>query len=321
MARLEILPFADEHLEAAAGLLAERHRRQRLAEPLLPERYESPTETRPLLEDMLTHERASGAVATEAGRVTGYVLGTPKDDKLWGANMWVELAGHAVEEAEVARDLYAAAAARWVDEGRTRHYVLVPATDAPLVNAWFSVGFGLQHVHAIRELPDEPEVIDPTIQVGDAEERDIDALVELAPLLNEHQNLSPVFGTIPPEDPAEIRAELLEELGKPEFGNLVAEVDDRVVGNFLVCPLEMSSAHTTLGRPDGVAFLGFAVTHPDVRGSGAGLALTSASFRWARTRGYDLMVTDWRATNLLSSRFWPARGFRPTFYRLYRSIP
>jgi hypothetical protein len=33
------------------------------------------------------------------------------------------------------------------------------------------------------------------------------------------------------------------------------------------------------------------------------------------------MVTDWRETNLLSSRFWPARGFRPFFLRLYRSIP
>jgi hypothetical protein len=33
------------------------------------------------------------------------------------------------------------------------------------------------------------------------------------------------------------------------------------------------------------------------------------------------MVTDWRVTNLLSSRFWPARGFRTTFLRLYRHIP
>jgi hypothetical protein len=26
-------------------------------------------------------------------------------------------------------------------------------------------------------------------------------------------------------------------------------------------------------------------------------------------------------TNLLASRFWPRRGFRTTFLRLYRSIP
>jgi hypothetical protein len=33
------------------------------------------------------------------------------------------------------------------------------------------------------------------------------------------------------------------------------------------------------------------------------------------------MVTDWRVTNLLASRFWPRRGFRTSFVRLYRSIP
>jgi hypothetical protein len=31
-------------------------------------------------------------------------------------------------------------------------------------------------------------------------------------------------------------------------------------------------------------------------------------------------VTDWRVTNLLSSRFWAARGFRPTFVRLHRAV-
>jgi hypothetical protein len=33
------------------------------------------------------------------------------------------------------------------------------------------------------------------------------------------------------------------------------------------------------------------------------------------------MVTDWRVTNLLASRFWQRRGFEPVFLRLYRSIP
>jgi len=41
---------------------------------------------------------------------------------------------------------------------------------------------------------------------------------------------------------------------------------------------------------------------------------------WAHAAGYATMVTDWRATNLLASRFWPAR-FEPAFLRLYRSVP
>jgi hypothetical protein len=30
--------------------------------------------------------------------------------------------------------------------------------------------------------------------------------------------------------------------------------------------------------------------------------------------------TDWRVANLESSRFWPRRGFRETFYRLARRV-
>jgi ribosomal protein S18 acetylase RimI-like enzyme len=83
----------------------------------------------------------------------------------------------------------------------------------------------------------------------------------------------------------------------------------------------MSGAHRGLARPAGLAHLGYAVVLPQARGSGAGLALTGASFVWASRHGYEAMVTDWRVTNLLSSRFWPKRGFRTTFLRLYRSIP
>jgi GNAT superfamily N-acetyltransferase len=97
-------------------------------------------------------------------------------------------------------------------------------------------------------------------------------------------------------------------------------MEGRIVGDFFVCPIELSNAHSSLARPPGAAFLGFAVTHPDVRGSGAGLALTDASFAWARAHGYETMVTDWRETNLLSSRFWPRRGFRTSFLRLHRWI-
>ena len=87
-------------------------------------------------------------------------------------------------------------------------------------------------------------------------------------------------------------------------------------------PIEKSSQHTGLARvPSGAAFLGFAATLPEARGSGAGLALTNAGLDWAREQGYPVVVVDWRETNLLASRFWPRRGFRRTFLRLYRSIP
>jgi len=308
---MKIVPFAEEHLEPAAALLEERHRRHRDAEPLLP----ADIDFRGEVEALWEKEDASGAFAEG-----GYLVGTRLDDS-WGANVWIELAGHAVTEPELVRDLYAAAAVRWVEEGRTRHYVYVPASDPALVEAWFRLGFGAQHAFGIRELGGDAAPTVPGVVAREAEERDVDAMVAIGPQLGRHQSVSPVFALFRPDDPDELRTEILEDLEKPEIGNLVAEIDGRVVGNFVVVPVEMSGAHVGLARPPGLAHLGYAAVLPEARGSGAGLALTSASFAWARERGYKAMVTDWRVTNLLSSRFWPKRGFRTTFLRLYRSIP
>ena len=318
MARLEIRPFSAEFIPSAGDLLAERHRAHRTAEPLLPERYEDPAAAAAEVEALAGSEHASGAVALRGGRVVGYLLGIRKDDQRWGPNVWVESAGHAVAEAEDLRDLYADAAERWFEEGRVRHYALVPGSDAALVDAWWRAGFGQQHAGGIREVPD---VAWPD-NVRRATEDDLDVLVELSPVIADLQALAPVFGAVERnETEAELRADLLADMRKPEIGELVVEQDGRVVGAFEIVPVELSSVHVSLARPEGAALLGWAATFPGVRGSGAGVALTEGAFAWARERGHETMVTDWRVTNLLSSRFWPKRGFRETFLRLYRHIP
>ena len=194
MPPLELEPFREEHLDDAAALLAARHARHRTAEPLLPEASDVSAQIGHLLE----LDEASGAVALAGGRVVGYLLGAPRPDEVWGPNVWVELAGHAAEEPEIVRDLYAAAAEAWVAAGNTRHYALVPATDAALVDAWFRVGFGAQHAHGVREVPGRPKATAARIVVREAEERDVEGILGLAPLLNEHQALAPVFGRPPP---------------------------------------------------------------------------------------------------------------------------
>jgi GNAT superfamily N-acetyltransferase len=317
--RLELRPFSDEFVPDAGRLLAERHGRHRVAEPLLPARYGDAGAAADEIEALWTTNGTSGAVALRDGRATGYLLGACRDEETWGANIWIGPSGHAVEQAEDARDLYGAAAGRWVEEGRTRHYAVVPATDAPLVDAWFRSGFGQQHALGIRELPDDVEL--PT-GVREAVEHDVDALVELSPLLAQHQTGSPVFGPAPvAEDEGELRRELLADIADPDVAELVYERDGRLLGGVVVVPVELSPSHVGPARPEGVPLLTWAATRPDVRGSGVGLALTHAAFAWARSRGREAMVVDWRVTNLLASRFWPARGFRTTFLRLYRSIP
>src|SRR5215213_2402650 len=212
MARLEIRPFSDEFVGPAGDLLAARHRAHRAVEPLLPEPYEEPAAAVAEVEALAAGEGVSGAVGLREGRVVGYLIGAPRPNPIWGEHVWVELAGHAVEEPEDIRDLYGAAAMRWIEDGHVRQYALVPAHHPEMLRGWSRIGFGQQHAHGVSEVPDVPW----PDGVRRAELRDVDALVALAPLLPEHQALSPTFaGGLPAEDPEELRAEILEELDKP----------------------------------------------------------------------------------------------------------
>ena len=304
---VKIKPFAEVHLDAAAELLAERHERHRLAEPLLPGEVDVRAEIAALLADGATGAFADGA----------YVLGKPGPAEHWGPNVRLDSAGHAASDPELLRDVWAAAAAVWFEQGLTEHYALVPATDPALLDAWFRLDFGAQHAHGVLEAPER----EWPAGVRQATEDDVEALVALGPLLSRHHRQSPVFSRLAEQTSDEIRTEVLDDFTHDGVVNLVYETEGRIVGNFALCPVEMSDAHSGLARPPGATVLAFAVTDPELHGSGAGLALTDASFAWAGAHGYETMVVDWRATNLLASRFWPRRGFRTTFLRVHRSLP
>jgi ribosomal protein S18 acetylase RimI-like enzyme len=313
---IEVRPFADHDLEAAGTLLAARHARHRANESLLSERFGHADAAVGEVVSLWGDE-SSGAAGIRDGKLAGFLIGTRKDEGSWGSNVWVEAGGYAADEPELIRDLYAFAAQRWVDEGRTRHYALVPLLDDE-VAAWFRLSFGAQQAHGIVEV--QPRAWPPGTRR--AAEADIETLIAHAPLISEHQALAPVFSGISwTESDDELRTMLAADIADADVGELVYERDGEVVAGFEIVPVEKVAMHGSLARPDRAACISWAASHPGVRGSGAGLALMDAAFAWAHEQGYATIVTDWRETNLLSSRFWPARGFRRTFVRLYRSIP
>jgi GNAT superfamily N-acetyltransferase len=264
---------------------------------------------------------ASGVAGLIDGDVAGFVVGTPRDAS-WGPNMWVEPAGHAVTDAELVRDLYATAAERWVADGLALHYAMVPASDRALVDAWFRLGFGHQQVYAIRETPPATERTEapPGLVVRLARLDDLDALARLDVALPAHQALSPVFSRRALPTVEDARAEYEADFDDPRFATFVVEREGEVIGSAIACAIELSSDHKSLALPPGAGFLGFASVMPEARGRGAGRVLGEAVLEWARETEREWVVTDWRMTNLLSSRAWPRLGFRPTYYRLHRAI-
>lgn len=320
--RLEIRAFSDACIDDAAALLAARHRGHRRDAPGLDPAFEDPARARAELARLAGVEGASGAIAVRGGDCFGYLLGVPRDADVWGPNAWVESAGHATSEPELARDLYRLAATRWRAEGRSRHYVVVPATDRDLVDAWFALGFGQQQVHALRRSPPASfrAATKGGLLVRRATRSDLEVLTRLDLVLPEHQAGSPVFSTLRIPDPGEVRAELERDLDDPRLTMLVAEREGRLVGTATACSLELSSSNTGLIRPASAGFLGYAAVLPEARGLGTGRALGEAVLVWSRDAGYPWVATDWRATNLEASRAWPRLGFRPTFLRLHRAI-
>jgi GNAT superfamily N-acetyltransferase len=311
MARLEIVPFSDQHLDAAAELLAARHARHREAESLLPELAE------PLsaVEREWHEEGAAGAFASRGAKPVAYLVASPLT--IWNGPTWmrVGVAGHAIEgNPEAMRDVYAAAAQGWVDEGRTMHAVFVPSFDTGLVDAWFRLSFGASAALAIRETG-AGEAFEAGVTIRDGTPDDFDEVARLELEMSASMLPSPSFSDIPLQTHEEVVAEWREG-DDAEFQLFVAERDGRIVGQFL-----LYRRPPDLRVPENSIDLAQASTEPEARGTGIGRALTAHVIRWAHEHGYPVMTTDWRLTNLWASRFWPKRGFRPTFLRLYRSIP
>jgi GNAT superfamily N-acetyltransferase len=320
MAGAHVRPFQAGDIPAAGALLAARHRAHRVSCPLLWPRYEQEQAATAEVAAVFALPDASGAVALRGDNVAGFLLGAPKASPVWGANVWVEAAGQATAEPELVRDMYGLAAARWVQQSRTAHYVLVPASDENLLHAWYRLGFGQQQAHALRPLPGQPPAAPPGVVVRRARRGDLPALASLETELPRQHRLAPTFSASPVPGYAECLAGWEEDFDDPAYATFVAEIEGAVVGSGIGCPLELSSSHQPLTRPGHAGFLAFAAVFPHARGRGAGRALGEAVIGWAAQAGYDCVATDWRVTNLLSSRTWPRLGFAESFLRLHRLV-
>jgi GNAT superfamily N-acetyltransferase len=319
---LTIEPFSTVALDGAAALLADRHRRHRLVEPLLDPLFETVDGARGAIQGALAADLASGVVALRGDKIVGYLIGQEKDRAVWGPNVWVEAAGHAAADPAIVREMYAILAGEWVAAGRVNHHVLVPATDAGLVDAWFSLDFGQQHLHAMREVPDAGFGVVPRseLSIRSPTRDDLDALAELELVLPKHLRESPVFSKLAISSREEVRAELDADLDDPQYTFFVAEHEGSVIGSGIGCALSVSRAAIGPNAAPNAAFLAYAAVLPEARGLGAGRALGEAILAWARDAGYPSIATDWRSANIEADRSWRGLGFRPTFRRMHRLI-
>jgi ribosomal protein S18 acetylase RimI-like enzyme len=303
-----IRPFEAADVAAAADLLVRRHAAHLVTQPLLAPLV--PEQAVTAVQAAFDADGRTGWVAQDAGAVVGYLLAAPADPRWFPGSAWVGDAGCA---GEFLPELYAAAAAAWLADGLRGHYLLVPPA---LVDTFFPLGFGLQHVHAA--MPAAGLARDP--RVRRAVRSDVPALAELDLVLDATLGASPVFSTVPDVTLQEAVQEWEEGIDDASLATYVAEVGGRVVGSAI--GLDVTGSRMTAGllRPSRAGFLGFAAVLPEARGQGLGRALGDAVTSWAAAQGFPAVCSDWRSANLTAARTWPRLGYTPTFLRLHRHV-
>ncbi len=260
----------------------------------------------------VTEGEKQGAEALRDGRRIAHLVGALGEAPSRGRHAWVGLGDHSLasgESPKLLAEVYAAAGAPWVEDGYLTHIVEV-AADGPLPQLFFALGFGQEQVHASAPVRVEEPSAPPTGTIRRAGPADIELLLDVVGAIGEHQAGPPVWSGLPAPQREELRDDWVEFLADETAVILLAEHDGAALGY----------AAFYAGDLPGVAHLPVAATRSDARGAGLGVALVEDALHQAHLAGFETVELDWRSTNLLASRFWPRRGFRPTHLRLRRDV-
>lgn len=320
---IEIIPFSAELLPQAGVLLAQRHQRDRARLPMLPARFAEPAVASQAIEAALQRKYADGFAAVADGQLVAYLIGDLEIDPIRGRSAWVRTPGCAYDPAvgvEIVRDLYAALGERWVGYGFFLHIALTPVSDPALLQAWFSLSFGIEQVHALADLAmvEPPPDLPLGLIIRQAGPADRQHLIAMADVVWRTLVKAPVWGVMLPERVGEQATGWGDLANTPEATVWLAFQEEAVVALQSYWPAEQSVENLLI--PAQCCLLSVAGTRPAARGKGIGTLLTRYALAQAYTAGYHFCETDWRSTNLLASRFWPRRGFHPMAYRLVRRI-
>jgi len=312
---IEIVSLSDDHLKDAAALVAARYREERDLEKSLPAGFENPDTILPLLKRYT--KNAAGVSAIREGKVAGFLV--PVFILLRGVRTaYVSDCGHAGASdgrREIYHEMYASLARLWTTNGYFTHAVTVLAHERETLDAWFSLGFGLTTIDALRSLnPMAESTVEVVIRR--ATSQDIDPVLFLKVGLWRHMATSPAFM---PMVFFRERESTERQLSDSAEATWLAHRDGRAIGYMSLGPVKPPDAVMPTSD-DAIVAIRSAYVRDEDRYRGVGTALLNHSFTWARSMGYTHCSVDYESFNISGTRFWQGRGFKPVCYSLIRHI-
>ena len=184
---MNIINFTADHVPQAMRLAQAAYDAERALVPALPD-MRTP--------DLSSFTKTGMSVAAfEGERMLGFLCAYRPHKGAFGTNrdkqVYSPMHAHAAvgDTARVYRRMYQAAAEKWVNAGALSHCVTLYAHDEAAKQAWFTYGFGMRCIDAVR-------LIEPGEAVGDFLELPRERFGEIKDLrlaLHRHEGESPYF--------------------------------------------------------------------------------------------------------------------------------
>ncbi|MCI8623903.1 MAG: GNAT family N-acetyltransferase [Provencibacterium sp.] len=310
-----VVGFTREHLKQAEALARAAYQEERAAVPALPPEL-------PALELDEFAENGMGVAALdpEDGRLLGFLCGCSPFERAFRATqargVFSPMHANAAQR-EGRADIYArmlpAAQERWARAGASSHAVCLYAHDRETQRLFFTYGFGLRCIDAIRSTaggPEEPPP--PGIRWKELTAEEMELAYPLILRLDDHMAASPTF----------IRR---VSLSLEAFRKECREDDSRCFA-----ALEGSRAAAVLlaGRGGGETVVSDrpemwnirgAYCLPEYRGSGLYGKLLENAVRTLHREGAGRLGVDFESINPAANRFWP-KYFTPYTHSVTRRI-
>lgn len=315
MNSIEIVPFQRDHLQDAAASVANRYREERGFNKSLPNQFEDADAILPLLEGYANGQAGIAAICEK--RLIGFLIGlliTVRQAKTAYVPDW----GHAVDSEggqKIYQTMYANLARRWVADGYFAHAVTLLAHECGITDAWFSLGFGMVEVDAVRNV-NPIEGGKTEVEIRRAGLEDIDVVLTLRDALERHLAEAPIFIPLITE-----RGRKFYEKWLPDSANALwlAYRDSDVVALLELTPSSRLGVLMPVADENTVTIIG-AFTKENLRLSGIGTTLLNHSLEWARSVGYKNCAVEFESANITGSSFFRENGFKPVCYSLIRHI-
>ncbi len=305
-----ITNFTNKYIEQAMYLVQQNYKEERQFVPSLPEKTIIPD-----LADLAGNNL--GMAALEGERLLGFLCCYEPWEHAFGTNargIFSPLHGHGAlggDKESIYRMLYQKAAENWIKQDITYHTISLYAHDEQVKEGFFTYGFGLRCIDAIRSMEKIAVNQSTKITIKRLAQEDIPKIRPLREQLSIHLSESPCFLYSSEQ-------EFQSWLSRAEMRNSIIYAgleEDEVIAYIEV----MHGGENFVTENTDMMSICGAYCLPERRGQGIVQSLLNTMIEELAKEGYQQLGVDYESFNPTAYRFW-RKYFKPYTNSVTRRI-